>query len=72
MYILQYRNLIVTTNQTSIIDIYTHKKKNLKVTLKVIIKSQQKRVKEDRNNKNKNTTKTTQNQTKWQLVHIYQ
>ena len=57
MYILQYRNLIVTTNQTSIIDIYTQKKKNLKVTLKVIIKSQQKRVKEDRNNKNKKTTK---------------
>ena len=46
-----YIKLMVTTNQKSIIGIHTKKKRNPNITLKIIIKSQGQRAKEERNKK---------------------
>ena len=39
IYRLLYRNFMVTTNQKSIIDIHTKKRKESKITLTIVIKS---------------------------------
>ena len=47
-----YKNIMVTTKQKSIIDIYTKKKKkNPNILLKIVITSQEKRMKEEREKK---------------------
>ena len=58
---------MITTNQKSMID--TQKReRNPNITLKIVIKSQEKTAKEEKRNK-----KELQKQlTKWQLVHTYQ
>ena len=43
-----YKNLMVTAKQKSIIDIHTKRKRNPNITLKIVIKSQEKRTKEER------------------------
>ena len=50
---------MVTTNQKSIIDTHTHNRKEFKITLNIVIKSQVKRAKEEeRNKKEPKTIKT--------------
>ena len=44
---LLYQNLMVTTNQKSTIDTHTKKKKESKHNTKAVIKSQEKRTKEE-------------------------
>ena len=51
MYRLLYQNLMVQTNQKSIIDITQIRKKNPNTTLKEVIKSKEKRKKEERKKK---------------------
>ena len=41
-YRLLHQNFMVTTNKKSIIDKHTEKKKNPNITLKIVIKSQEK------------------------------
>ena len=57
IYRLLYKNLMVTTNQKSIIDVHTKKKNNPYITQKVVIKSQEKRIKGEEREKI-NTYKT--------------
>ena len=58
-------NFRVNTNQKSIIDTHTKKRKESKITLKVVIKLQKKRTREEE--RNKKTYKITPKQlTKWQ------
>ena len=47
--ILLYINLMVTTNQKSVIDTNIKKNRNPNMTLKIVIKSQEKRTKEEKN-----------------------
>ena len=47
---LLYKNLTVTTKQNPVIEIHT-KKKECKITLKIVIKSEEKRTKEERGKK---------------------
>ena len=59
---------MVSTNQRSIKDTYTKRERNPNITIKIVIKSQGKRAKEEERNK-----KDLQKQvTKWQSVHTYQ
>ena len=44
-------NLMVTTNQISRIDMHSKRERNSNITLKIIIKSQGKKGKEDKNKK---------------------
>ena len=44
-------NLMVTTNQISIINIHNKRERNSNIALKIVIKSQGKKGKEDRNKK---------------------
>ena len=39
LYRLLYKNLSVTTNQKSVIDMHTKRKRNPNITLKIVIKS---------------------------------
>ena len=48
IYRLLYENLMVTTNQKSIISIHSKEKKEYNITLKTFIKSQEKKTKEER------------------------
>ena len=62
MYRLLYMNLMVSINQKYI---HTKKRKNPNITLKVVIKSQGKGVKEEEKNKKK-LQNTHKKLTKWQ------
>ena len=59
IYRLLYQNLIVTANQKSTVDTHTKRKSNPKTTLKIVIKSQEKRTKEE--GKKKGLQKQIQN-----------
>ena len=48
-YRLLHQNPMVTTRQKSTVDIHTKKKKESKTTLKILIKSQEKRTEEGKN-----------------------
>ena len=59
IYRLLYQNLMITTNQNSVIYTHTHKKRNPNMPLKLVIKSQEKRTKEEGEKKTyKNKSKT--------------
>ena len=67
VHILLYRNLMVTTNQKSIIDTHTKKRKESKHN----IKDSHQITREDKKKEQKRTTKATPKQlTKWQREHI--
>ena len=65
MYRLLYINFMVSTNQKYVKYIHTKKRKNPNITLKVVIKSQGKGVKEEEKNK-KELQNTHKKLTKWQ------
>ena len=52
---------MVTINQQSIIDIHKKRKRNPNITLKTVIKSQEKRIKEERRKKTYNNNPKTSN-----------
>ena len=48
---LSYMNHMVTSNQKCLIDTHRNKERNPHITLKIVIKSQEKRAKEEERNK---------------------